>query len=47
MGLNGKKEDTAGSGTFPQNRVRRGEMLGRGGYSSPDREHCVGSGVLC
>lgn len=30
-GFIGKKEDTAGGGTFPQNRVRRGEMLGRGG----------------
>lgn len=45
--LNGKKEDTAGGGTFPQDRVRRGETLGRGGCSSPDREHCVDSGVPC
>ena len=31
--LIGKKEDTAGSSTFPQNKVRRREVLGRGDAS--------------
>lgn len=47
-GFNEKKEDIVGGGTFLQNRVGRGDMLGRGGFVQPlwQRAQCRQRGAL-